>query len=243
MALHKMNGPAARIPWSWLGLILLVLALTIAGRRLPLQTWLEAFNQWIGTFGAAGIVIFALAYAAATVLFVPGFVLTVGAGFAFGLLWGSLAVSLGSTLGAGLAFVVSRHLARHKISSLAQKNPKFAAIDRAVGREGWKIVLLLRLSPLIPFNLSNYLYGLTAIAFWPYLLASWVGMMPGTVLYVYLGAAGKAGLEAAAGQSGKGDSLHTAFMAVGLAATIAVTWFISRLAAKALQASNVGGGG
>ena len=178
-----------------------------------------------------------IVYAAAAVLFVPGSLLTIGAGFVFGLLWGTVAVSAGSTLGAALAFLVSRHLARNRISAMAQKNKKFAAIDRAIGKEGWKIILLLRLSPLIPFNLSNYLYGLTAIPFRPYLLASWLGMLPGTVLYVYLGVAGKAGLEAAAG--GGHNWLRLTFLGAGLATTIVVTWYASRIAIKALETSAV----
>ena len=128
----------------------------------------------------------------ATVLFLPCSVLTVGAGFAFGIAWGTLVVSIGSTTGASLAFLISRYVARDRIVAIAEKNAKFKAIDRAIGRQGWKMVGLLRLSPAIPFNLSNYVYGLTAVRFWPYVLASWIGMFPVTLLYVYLGAFGQA---------------------------------------------------
>jgi len=228
-----------KIPWIWLGLGLILLALAAAGRMLPLQAWLGTLNQRVAGFGPAGLAVFVAVYAVAAVFFVPGSVLTIGAGFAFGLLRGTVAVSLGSTLGAGLAFLVSRHLVRKRISVLAQRNEKFAAIDQAIGREGWKIILLLRLSPLIPFNLSNYLYGLTAIPFRPYLLASWVGMLPATVLYVYLGVVGKASLGTATGQGGGEYWLHFFYLVVGLAATVTVTWFVSRIAARALNAINV----
>lgn len=224
-----------KIPWTWIGLAIIVAALLLAGRLLPFDAWLKQFSAWVADFGPAGVVLYALAYAAAAVLFFPGSVLTIGAGFVFGILWGTLAVSLGSTLGAAFAFLIGRYVARDRVSALARKNERFAAIDDAIGKQGWKIVLLLRLSPLVPFNLSNYLYGLTAVPFWPYLVASWVGMLPGTVLYVYLGVVGRAGLEVAAGQRVTHNWLQTVFLAVGLVATIIVTWFISRIARKAVQ--------
>lgn len=229
-----------RVPWMWIGLAAAILLLITAGRLLPLDVWIGRFNAWISGFGAAGVLIYALAYAAATVLFAPGSLLTIGAGFVFGIVWGTVTVSMGAILGAALAFLIARYLARDRVLSLAHRNEKFAAIDRAIGKEGWKIVLLLRLSPLIPFNLSNYLYGLTAVPFWHYVLASWVGMIPGSVLYVYLGVAGKAGLEAASGSAGGQDWLRTAFLAVGLIATVVVTWFVSRVAARALRESDLG---
>ena len=116
-------------------------------------------------------------------------------------------------------------------------NRKFEAIDKAVSEQGWKIVGLLRLSPLIPFNLSNYFYGVTGIGFWPYVLASAVGMLPGTLLYAYLGGAGKAGL------SGGGDSsLKYIFLGIGLVATVVVTILVSRAAKKALKKSGAAKG-
>ena len=115
---------------------------------------------------------------------------------------------------------------------MARRDEKFRAIDEAIGQEGWKIVALLRLSPLIPFNASNYFYGITAIKFWHYVLASWIGMLPGTVLYVYLGTIGKASL-------GSGDKARSpfeyVFLGVGLVATIVVTVIVTRLAKKALK--------
>lgn len=145
--------------------------------------------------GAWGIVIFIVVYVIATILLVPGSALTVGAGFVFGLGWGLLAVSLGSTTGAALAFLITRFVAREKIASMARNNENFRRIDAAIGEQGAKLVFLLRLSPLIPFNLSNYFYGLTSVKFWPYVLASWIGMLPGTLLYVYLGTVGRTGLQ------------------------------------------------
>ena len=112
---------------------------------------------------------------------------------------GTIIVSLASTTGAALAFVIARYLARDSVARWVRRSPRFEAIDRAIGEEGWKIVALLRLSPAVPFNLQNYLYGLTKIRFWPCVLTSWAAMLPGTLMYVYLGVVGRAGLEAASG--------------------------------------------
>src|SRR5438105_4197568 len=180
-------------------LIVIVIALFLAMKFLPVQRWLGNFNDWVGHMGIGGIFVFVGAYAAATVLLAPGAILTIGAGFAFGLWKGFLAVSAGSTLGAALAFLVARFIARDKVEAIAKGNEKFRKIDNAIGKQGAKLIFLLRLSPVIPFNLSNYLYGLTGVKFWPYVLASWIGMMPGTFLYVYIGTASQAAISAAAG--------------------------------------------
>ncbi len=131
--------------------------------------------------------IFVIAYAVACVAFVPGSLLTPGAGAVFGPVVGSVCASLGSTAGASLAFLVGRFVARDAVARRIAGNPRFRAVDDAIAREGWKIVLLLRLSPLFPFVFLNYALGLTRVRFRDYVVASWIGMMPGTVLYVYLG--------------------------------------------------------
>ncbi len=192
----------------------------------------EAFYEWIDSLGGAGYGVYAASYVLATVLFLPGSLLTIGAGLLFGVVKGSILVSISSVTGAALAFLVARYLARERIENKFGKNLKFAAIDTAIGKEGWKIVLLLRLTPLLPFNLSNYLYGLTSVAFWPYVLASWIGMMPGTILFVYIGSLGKTAAEAAAGGA---DSGKLALNAVAFLATIAVTVFVTKIARTALQ--------
>ena len=217
-------------------LVVIVIALFLAMRFLPVQQWLRSFNDWVGQMGIAGIFIFIGVYALATVLLAPGSVLTIGAGFAFGLWKGFVAVSAGSTLGASLAFLVARFIARDKIEAIAKRNETFRKIDKAIGEEGAKLIFLLRLSPVIPFNLSNYLYGLTAVKFWPYVLASWLGMMPGTFLYVYIGAASKAAVAAAAGgEAVKHGWQYWTFLGFGLAATVIVTIWVSKIARDALK--------
>src|SRR5260370_5793425 len=194
-------------------LIAIVIVLFLAMRFLPVQQWLRNFNDWVGQMGAAGIFIFIFVYAFATVLLAPGSVLTIGAGFAFGLWKGFLAVSAGATLGASLAFLVARFIARGKIESVSQRHEKFRKIDNAIRKQGAKLIFLLRLSPVVPLNLSNYFYGITSVEFWPYVLASWIGMMPGTFLYVYIGAAGKAAVAATtSGETIKKVSPKLAFM-------------------------------
>ena len=228
---NEKKGAVARL----IALTVIVIALFLAMKFLPVQQWLRSFNDWVGQTGLAGIFIFIAVYAAATVLLAPGAILTIGAGFAFGLWKGFLAVSAGATLGASLAFLVARFVARDKIEAMARRNSKFQRIDNAIGKQGAKLVFLLRLSPVIPFNLSNYFYGLTGVSFWPYLLASWIGMMPGTFLYVYIGTAGKAAVSAAGGEAVKQGWQYWMFMSIGLVATIVVTVWVTKIARDALK--------
>ena len=214
---------------------ILLIVLLIAGFRLfPARDWLDRFLDWASGTGYAGMAVFTALYVIGALLFVPGSILTVGAGAIFGLLWGTVAVSVGSTIGAGLAFLVGRYLARGHVARWAQENPKFASVDSAVGRAGGRIVLLTRLSPLFPYNLLNYLFGLTRVGFWSYLLASWIGMLPGTLLYVYLGVAGRAAALTSVGP-GIGNGWEALFWGVGLVATALLAYTLARLARRALS--------
>jgi uncharacterized membrane protein YdjX (TVP38/TMEM64 family) len=174
-------------------------------------------------------VIFVGLYLVATVLFVPGSVLTLGAGAVFGVALGSVCVSISATLGATAAFLVGRYLARDAIARKIAKNEDFATIDRAVADEGWKIVLLTRLSPVFPFTLLNYAFGLTRVKLSHYVVASWLGMIPGTVMYVYLGSL----INVGAGRRQRTTGEWVLY-GVGLLATVIVTVFVTRLARKAL---------
>src|SRR6058998_809477 len=233
---NQQQGAAKSAIGRLLVLIAVVIALFLAMKFLPVQQWLGSFNDWVGQMGAVGIFIFIGVYAVATVLLAPGAILTIGAGFTFGLWKGFLAVSAGSTLGASLAFLVARFIARDKVEAIAKRNDKFRNIDSAIGKQGAKLIFLLRLSPVIPFNLSNYFYGLTGVKFWPYVLASWIGMMPGTFLYVYIGTAGKAAVSAAAGgEAVKHSWEYWTFLSIGLVATIIVTVWVTKIARDALH--------
>ncbi len=222
-----------KIPVRALLLILVALFLIVGLRMFPAAPLLNRLIDWGAGTGVTGLAVFALVYAVAAVLFLPGSVLTLGAGAAFGVFKGTVVVSLGATLGAGAAFLIGRYLARSRVARWASENPKFSAIDAAVGREGGRIVLLTRLSPLFPYNLLNYLFGVTRVDFWPYLLASWVGMLPGTLLYVYLGFAGRTAAQATV-NPGTGGDWKLAFWGVGLAATGLLTYYLTRLARRAL---------
>lgn len=204
--------------------------------RFDVPEVLRGVMAWVRDQGAAGVAVFIIVYITATVLFIPGSILTLGAGAVFGVAMGTLWVSIGSTLGAFAAFLVGRYVARDWVAAKTAGNPRFRAIDEAVGREGWKIVFLTRNSPIFPFNLSNYAYGLTAVPAGGYLLASWIGMLPGTVMYVYLGslAASLATLGAEGHQTG---IVQWVLYGVGFVATVAVTVFVTRIARKALGRS------
>ena len=215
----------------WIAAAAAVAALYVAGRMLPLREWLDAFGRWITGLGPAAFVLYAAAYVLVTLLLLPAVLLTVGAGLFFGLLPGVAVVSAGATLGAAAAFLVARHLARERVARFVSGNARYAAIDRAIGQRGWRIVFLLRLSPLVPFVVSNYFYGLTAIRFWPYVFASWAGMLPVTFLYVSLGAAAR---EVAGVPSGPAGPWKWALLAVAVLVTLAATAYAGRVVARAL---------
>jgi len=233
-----MARKARRVPVRWVLLALAAAGVLAAGRLLPMASWTRQLEGWISGLGAAGYLAFFAIYVVAALLLVPGAALTIAAGFLFGLLRGTATVFLAATTAAGLAFLIARHVARGAVEARARKDRRFSAIDKAIGERGWKVVALLRLSPAVPFSLSNYFYGLTAIRFWPYLLASGLAMLPGTVLYVYLGAAGKA----AARGAGR-TALENVYLALGLAATVAVTVYLTRVARKALRKAGTEAGG
>ncbi|MEX2223988.1 MAG: TVP38/TMEM64 family protein [Candidatus Rokuibacteriota bacterium] len=225
------SAPTAN--WKRVLSVLAIVVLVVAAWRVDGASILRSGLDAIAGLGIWGPVLFAVLYVAATVLFLPGSILTLGAGVVFGVVKGALIVSVSATLGATAAFLVGRYLARDAIARKIDGNPRFTAIDQAVAREGWKIVGLTRLSPVFPFNLLNYAFGVTRVSLRDYVLASWIGMMPGTVMYVYLGS-----LAGNLASIGSGHASRTpaqcAFYAVGLLATVAVTVYVTRIARSAL---------
>lgn len=218
----------ARIAVGVIALLALLLFARQGGAHLP------QFAAWVNSLGVWGPVVFVAGYAAAVVAFVPGSLLTLAAGAIFGLTRGVILVFIAAVLGSSLAFLVSRYLARDAIERRVSGNARFAAIDRAVGAEGRKIVFLLRLSPVFPFTLLNYALGLTRVRFADYLVAS-IGMLPGTLLYVYYGKlAGDVAALAGGAPVQKGPGYY-AILALGLVAAIAVTAVVTRTARRALR--------
>jgi len=220
--------------WRAAVLVALVAGLVVAGKSLPLKEYLLALLGWTQRLGFWGPVVVVLIYILACILFLPGSILTIGAGFLFKLALGTATVSVGATLGACAAFWVGRTVARGWVAKKIGGNAKFAAIDEAVGREGFKIVLLTRLSPVFPFNLLNYAFGLTRVRFRSYALASWLGMLPGTVVYVYIGSAARSLADAAVGGGAQPAAQRVLFWG-GLVIAVAVAVFIVRIARRALR--------
>jgi uncharacterized membrane protein YdjX (TVP38/TMEM64 family) len=215
------------------GVLLVALAvLAVAGNRLAAAV--PAFAEWVHGLGAWGPAAYVVGYALAVVAFVPGAILTLAGGAVFGLVLGTLYVLVAATLGASLAFLVSRYAVRPWIERRVAGDARFAAIDRAVGLQGRRIVFLLRLSPVFPFTLLNYALGATRVRFADYLIAS-IGMLPGTILYVYYGKLAGEVAQVASGaphRKGPGDWV---VLGLGLVATLVVTTLVTRLARRALR--------
>jgi len=209
-----------------------VVVLVVFGRQVG--AYVPQFAVWVNSLGVWGPVVFILGYAVATVAFAPGSILTLTAGAVFGLGKGVLYVFVAAVLGSSAAFLVSRHLARTVIEQRVAGNARFAAIDRAVSAQGRKIVFLLRLSPVFPFNLLNYALGLTNVRFVDYLVAS-IGMIPGTLLYVYYGKLAGDVAALAGGAAVEKGAAYYVVLVLGLAATVLVTTLVTRTARRALQ--------
>ncbi len=222
-----------RLPLSRIAIAIVVLAvLILAGREAGGH--LPQFAAWVDSLGVWGPVVFILGYAAAVVAFVPGSVLTLAAGAIFGLVKGVMYVFVAATLGGSVAFLVSRYFVRSAIERRVTGNPRFAAIDRAIADQGRKIVFLLRLSPVFPFTLLNYALGLTKVRFVDFVIAS-VGMIPGTILYVYYGKLAGDVAALAGGAKVEKDAAYYTVLVIGLVATVVVTAFVTRIARRALK--------
>jgi uncharacterized membrane protein YdjX (TVP38/TMEM64 family) len=171
-------------PWTLIFLAVVLIAAGAAWLLLPLREWLGLFERWITGLGAWGVALFALIYILATISLAPEWPLTIAAGLLYGA-WG-FPISLGTaTIAASLALLIARRFARDRVRSLLKRRRIFSAIDDAVAEEGWKVVALLRLSPAVPFNLQNYLFGVTAIPFWRFVTATLGGIIPYYILGTY----------------------------------------------------------
>jgi uncharacterized membrane protein YdjX (TVP38/TMEM64 family) len=218
----------------WLVAIGAGIALTFwwAGREIAPR--LLAIVAGIQSLGAAAPIAFILIYAVAVVALIPASVLTIAAGAVFGLVNGALFALAGATLGSTAAFLLGRHAFRAMVARRLQRMPRFAAVERAVSAKGRRIVFLLRLSPLVPFNVLNYAMGLTTISLADFLMAS-AGMIPGTLVYTYAGKVTGEALAIAGKAQVPKDASYYAVLLGGLVATVAATFVVTRTARRALR--------
>ncbi|HAJ64341.1 MAG TPA: TVP38/TMEM64 family protein [Cyanobacteria bacterium UBA8543] len=203
-------------------------------QQFNLQELLRNALQWIENLGQKGAIAFILIYIVATIAFLPGSILTLGAGAIFGVVLGSIYVFIGATLGATAAFLIGRYLVRDWISKKIESNNNFKAIDEAVGQEGFKIVLMTRLSPVFPFNLLNYAFGVTGVSLRDYFFGC-IGIIPGTIMYVYIGSLASSLAMIGTENPTPNLAVKWAIRMVGLIATVAVTIYVTRIARKALE--------
>ena len=178
--------------------------------------------------GPIGWIISIVAYAIAAFILIPGALLTITIGIAYGL-WGFPIVVIGATIGAGMSFLASRYLFSGLIEKTFGERPLFKALNEAIKEEGWKVVALMRFSPAVPFSLQNWFFGITAVGFFPYILATFFGIMPGTLLYVWIGSIGGSVAETDT------STAKYIFLVVGIIATLIVTVFIGKKAKAKLQ--------
>jgi uncharacterized membrane protein YdjX (TVP38/TMEM64 family) len=232
MSVKKKAVKTVEAYWPWAIVALVLIALCFAWLLLPVDEWLKSFSDWIKSLGALGVLAFGLTYMIGTLLLAPAAAMSVAAGVAFG--WWAIPLVLICGLSAAtLAFLLSRYFFSDKISSVIKHRPAARATVRAINAEGWKVLLLLRLTPLVPFNAQNYLLGVTDIPLRTYVLATLVGVLPGTILSVYVGVIGTA-----SGQGGRGIG-GWILLILGLLAAIGVTVLITVKARQQLTRSGV----
>jgi uncharacterized membrane protein YdjX (TVP38/TMEM64 family) len=213
--------------------VALLVGLVIAVRLLPVGAWIESFQAWVKGLGPVGYIVYVLAYVLACVTFVPASPLTLGAGAIFGFVEGTIVVIIGATLGATASFLLGRTILRRRIEAMAANNPKFRALDRAIAREGGKIVFLVRLAPVFPFAYINFVFGLTGVRTLAYIVATFFGIMPATIAFVYIADA------ATRTATSDMDSTRLAINIAGVVVAIAVTAFVTRVALRAVRRAGI----
>ena len=236
VVMPEMQRESPRGHMKWIMVTAAVAVFASAYVFLPISEWLVGFQSWVQAFGPLGWVIFIVVYALTAFFLIPGSILSIGAGVAYGL-WGFPLVILGATLGSALSFLAARYVFHARVQEKISHYPRFRAVNEAIRDEGWKVVILLRLSPALPFSLQNWFLGLTPVGFWPSQIATFFGIMPGTLLYIWISSLGG---EAAAGQLGTDTSMARYIgLGLGLLATILVTVIVTRKAQQKLREFSV----
>ena len=233
---HEPQPPPAKTSWGRFLLLAIVVVggLALLFQTLPVAEWLGRFQNYVRDLGPTGYALYALCYAVCVVAFVPASVLTLGAGAIYGVWVGFGVVLVGASLGATLSFLLARTFLRERVEKMTEGNARFSALDRAISKEGTKIVFLVRLAPVFPFTYINYAFGLTGVGVLGYVAATVVGMIPGTFAYVYLGTA-----AADAATSGAADQTQALVQIVGAVAALVVVIFVARIAARAIREAGV----
>jgi uncharacterized membrane protein YdjX (TVP38/TMEM64 family) len=227
-----------RAATKWIAVVLTIAFPFLAITLLPIGPLVTKLDVLLDRLGPFAMIVFGALYVVDALVLGPAWLLALVAGLAFGLGKGALLVWASATVAAAAGFLIARYFARHRIEKLVQKNEKYHAVDRAIAKHGWKVVLLLRISPLLPYTISNYIYGLTAVDFVHYLIASAVGIVPMVAVYVSIGAAGREAVLAAAGGTPH-SAVELVVLAVGVLFTIAAAILIARAARRELVAMRV----
>lgn len=216
-------------------LAFLITTLIIISHFINIPQLLQLSITGIKNIGIWGPIVFIIIYNLATLLFIPGSILTIKGGCLFGLFWGCVYVLIAAMLGAILAFIIGRYLSKDWVYQQLEKHPKFQAIDQAVAQAGWKIVLLTRLSPLFPFNLLNYAFGVTNVSLKDYILGS-LGIIPGTIMYVYIGSiTTNIAMISTNNQPEELRIFNFLIQSLGLIATLFISIYITKIAQKSLN--------
>jgi uncharacterized membrane protein YdjX (TVP38/TMEM64 family) len=219
--------PASR--WALVAALAVVVLLTALAFVLPLGDWTDAFEDRVESMDlGAGLLVFGIAYVVATLLLVPAWIFPVASGVIFGLGWGSVVTLASTAASSALGFVIARYLLRGPVEKMARRQKLFNAFDKAVGKEGWRIVALLRLSPLLSFGVKNYFFGLTCVDLVAYMTGTMVGMFPGLMLKIWLGAAGRDVMS-------HGGPLQWTMLGIGIAATVASSVVVTRVTRARLK--------
>jgi uncharacterized membrane protein YdjX (TVP38/TMEM64 family) len=228
------------IYWQFAALLMVTVLIAVISRYFPIVDFIEALQTRVMGWGAWGAVCYPLLFAVCNILLLPGGVLAVGGGFFFGLWWGLLIVFAGNLIGAAISFASSRWVARQWFQRKLSKNPTLRALEPALERESWKIILLSQLHPLFPTSLLNYLYGLTRIRFGTYMLWASIGRAPGLFLYVYVGTLGQLGLKLMRGRS-QPRVIEYWTWGGAFVTTALLMLILGRIAYRAIQTSHASG--
>ena len=217
--------------WMWIASAALAVGVFTAWYFLPVEQWIESFVGFVKGLGMWGVVAFALVYILVILLFGPASVMSIAAGVAFGL-WGVLFVLIVGTIAGALAFLIARYVARERVTAALEGHPNFQAVGKAIDAEGWKVVGLIRLSPPVPFAVTSYFFGVTNIGLWPYVIVTFIGIIPATLIWVNLGAMGHS-----FGTGAGNPYVQWTLLAVGIVATAIAGTLVTRKARETLRAA------